>query len=195
MSTSSRTRRPSPGARCGSRATSRGSARRAAGSTSRTAPRPSTWTWLWRAFGSKMVVEGTVSTESGRPSSSARGWRDALNSLRIALESTSEDPLPPHGGRRRRHCRGGPRQPPRLRHGLQDGLRRHRQDGYQVLVTAKRCYPYEAATLMMKGGGGLYMEDVYNGITTGSRRSHPTRRRPSPSNSVRRGRRRRIRGH
>jgi putative ABC transport system permease protein len=32
--------------------------------------------------------------------------------------------------------------------------------GYQVLVTAKGC-PYEAATLMLKGGGGLrYMDDV-----------------------------------
>jgi len=32
--------------------------------------------------------------------------------------------------------------------------------GYQVLVTAKGC-PYEAATLMLKGGGGLrYMEDA-----------------------------------
>jgi putative ABC transport system permease protein len=32
--------------------------------------------------------------------------------------------------------------------------------GYQVLVTAKGC-PYEAATLMLKGGGGLrYMEQV-----------------------------------
>ncbi len=38
--------------------------------------------------------------------------------------------------------------------------------GYQVLVTAKGC-PYEAATLMLKGGGGLrYMEeDVYDRIT------------------------------
>jgi len=37
--------------------------------------------------------------------------------------------------------------------------------GYQVLVTAKGC-PYEAATLMLKGGGGLrYMDqDVYNKI-------------------------------
>ncbi len=37
--------------------------------------------------------------------------------------------------------------------------------GYQVLVTAKGC-PYEAATLMLKGGGGLrYMEDaVYEKI-------------------------------
>jgi putative ABC transport system permease protein len=37
--------------------------------------------------------------------------------------------------------------------------------GYQVLVTAKGC-PYEAATLMLKGGGGLrYMEQsVYNKI-------------------------------
>lgn len=37
--------------------------------------------------------------------------------------------------------------------------------GYQVLVTAKGC-PYEAATLMLKGGGGLrYMdEDVYQKI-------------------------------
>ncbi|MFC1590563.1 ABC transporter permease [Candidatus Omnitrophota bacterium] len=38
--------------------------------------------------------------------------------------------------------------------------------GYQVLVTAKGC-PYEAATLMLKGGGGLrYMDEaVYNKIT------------------------------
>jgi len=38
--------------------------------------------------------------------------------------------------------------------------------GYQVLVTAKGC-PYEAATLMLKGGGGLrYMEqDVLERIT------------------------------
>lgn len=37
--------------------------------------------------------------------------------------------------------------------------------GYQVLVTAKGC-PYEAATLMLKGGGGLrHMDDtVYNRI-------------------------------
>ena len=37
--------------------------------------------------------------------------------------------------------------------------------GYQVLVTAKGC-PYEAATLMLKGGGGLrYMEQsVYDKI-------------------------------
>lgn len=37
--------------------------------------------------------------------------------------------------------------------------------GYQVLVTAKGC-PYEAATLMLKGGGGMrYMEDsIYNKI-------------------------------
>jgi len=37
--------------------------------------------------------------------------------------------------------------------------------GYQVLVTAKGC-PYEAATLMLKGGGGLrYMDEtVYNKI-------------------------------
>jgi len=37
--------------------------------------------------------------------------------------------------------------------------------GYQLLVTAKGC-PYEAATLMLKGGGGLrYMEeDVYHKI-------------------------------
>ncbi|MCD6326145.1 ABC transporter permease [bacterium] len=42
--------------------------------------------------------------------------------------------------------------------------------GYQVLVTAKGC-PYEAATLMLKGGGGLrYMEqDVYNGIVSDER--------------------------
>jgi len=37
--------------------------------------------------------------------------------------------------------------------------------GYQLLVTAKGC-PYEAATMMLKGGGGLrYMEqDVYEKI-------------------------------
>lgn len=42
--------------------------------------------------------------------------------------------------------------------------------GYQVLVTAKGC-PYEAATLMLKGGGGLtYMEqDVYNMVVNDSR--------------------------
>jgi putative ABC transport system permease protein len=50
--------------------------------------------------------------------------------------------------------------------GYQQGLRTDiDRMGYQVLVTAKGC-PYEAATLMMQGGGGLrYMEeDVYNGI-------------------------------
>jgi putative ABC transport system permease protein len=42
--------------------------------------------------------------------------------------------------------------------------------GFQVLVTAKGC-PYEAATLMLKGGGGLlYMEkDVYNKIVSDPR--------------------------
>jgi putative ABC transport system permease protein len=42
--------------------------------------------------------------------------------------------------------------------------------GYQVLVTAKGC-PYEAATLMLKGGGGLrYMdEEVYEQIVTDER--------------------------
>jgi len=42
--------------------------------------------------------------------------------------------------------------------------------GYQVLVTAKGC-PYEAATLMLKGGGGLrYMEeDVYKRIVSDPR--------------------------
>jgi putative ABC transport system permease protein len=42
--------------------------------------------------------------------------------------------------------------------------------GYQVLVTAKGC-PYEAATLMLKGGGGLrYMEQVvYEKIIKDSR--------------------------
>lgn len=42
--------------------------------------------------------------------------------------------------------------------------------GYQVLVTAKGC-PYEAATLMLKGGGGLrYMEeDVYDRIVADER--------------------------
>lgn len=42
--------------------------------------------------------------------------------------------------------------------------------GYQVLVTAKGC-PYEAATLMLQGGGGLrYMDEaVYKKILTDSR--------------------------
>jgi len=42
--------------------------------------------------------------------------------------------------------------------------------GYQVLVTAKGC-PYEAATLMLKGGGGLrYMEqNVYDKIVEDER--------------------------
>jgi len=42
--------------------------------------------------------------------------------------------------------------------------------GYQVLVTAKGC-PYEAATLMLKGGGGLrYMdEEVYERIVEDER--------------------------
>ncbi|MBU3958915.1 MAG: ABC transporter permease [Candidatus Omnitrophica bacterium] len=42
--------------------------------------------------------------------------------------------------------------------------------GYHILVTAKGC-PYEAATLMLKGGGGLrYMEDdVYKRILNDSR--------------------------
>lgn len=42
--------------------------------------------------------------------------------------------------------------------------------GYQILVTAKGC-PYEAATLMLKGGGGLrYMEqEVYDKIIADSR--------------------------
>ena len=42
--------------------------------------------------------------------------------------------------------------------------------GYQVLVTAKGC-PYEAATLMLKGGGGMrYMEDqVYQKIIKDTR--------------------------
>jgi putative ABC transport system permease protein len=42
--------------------------------------------------------------------------------------------------------------------------------GYQLLVTAKGC-PYEAATLMLKGGGGLrYMEqDVYSKIKQDAR--------------------------
>ncbi|MBN2455769.1 MAG: ABC transporter permease [Sedimentisphaerales bacterium] len=42
--------------------------------------------------------------------------------------------------------------------------------GYQLLVTAKGC-PYEAATLMLKGGGGLrYMEqDVYDKIRSDPR--------------------------
>lgn len=42
--------------------------------------------------------------------------------------------------------------------------------GYQLLVTAKGC-PYEAATLMLKGGGGLrYMDEgVYDKITSDQR--------------------------
>lgn len=42
--------------------------------------------------------------------------------------------------------------------------------GYQILVTAKGC-PYEAATLMLKGGGGLrYMEqDIYDRIISDKR--------------------------
>lgn len=42
--------------------------------------------------------------------------------------------------------------------------------GYQLLVTAKGC-PYEAATMMLKGGGGLrYMEQkVYDDISSDSR--------------------------
>ena len=55
--------------------------------------------------------------------------------------------------------------------GYQQGLRTDiDRMGYQVLVTAKGC-PYEAATLMMQGGGGLrYMEeDVYNGIVSDER--------------------------
>jgi len=42
--------------------------------------------------------------------------------------------------------------------------------GYQLLITAKGC-PYEAATLMLKGGGGLrYMEeDVYQKIVKDER--------------------------
>ncbi|MGB9595766.1 MAG: ABC transporter permease, partial [Candidatus Poribacteria bacterium] len=42
--------------------------------------------------------------------------------------------------------------------------------GYQVLITAKGC-PYEAATLMLKGGGGLtYMsQDIYGKIANDPR--------------------------
>ncbi len=42
--------------------------------------------------------------------------------------------------------------------------------GYQILVTAKGC-PYEAATLMLKGGGGLrYMDEaIYSKITNDER--------------------------
>lgn len=42
--------------------------------------------------------------------------------------------------------------------------------GYQVLITAKGC-PYEAATLMLKGGAGLrYMEeDIYNKVVSDAR--------------------------
>ena len=55
--------------------------------------------------------------------------------------------------------------------GYQDALRSDiDRMGYQVLVTAKGC-PYEAATLMLKGGGGLrYMdEDVYEKIVQDER--------------------------
>ncbi|MBD3348904.1 MAG: FtsX-like permease family protein [Candidatus Eisenbacteria bacterium] len=55
--------------------------------------------------------------------------------------------------------------------GYQRALRRDiDRMGYQVLVTAKGC-PYEAATLMLKGGGGLrYMEqDVYEKIVRDGR--------------------------
>jgi putative ABC transport system permease protein len=42
--------------------------------------------------------------------------------------------------------------------------------GYQVLVTAKGC-PYEAATLMLKGGGGLrYMEDDVHDLIASDQR-------------------------
>ena len=42
--------------------------------------------------------------------------------------------------------------------------------GYQVLITAKGC-PYEAATIMLKGGAGLrYMEeDIYNKVVSDTR--------------------------
>jgi putative ABC transport system permease protein len=55
--------------------------------------------------------------------------------------------------------------------GYQSGLKTDiDRMGYQVLVTAKGC-PYEAATLMMQGGGGLrYMEeDVYDSIVSDER--------------------------
>ena len=55
--------------------------------------------------------------------------------------------------------------------GYQEALRNDiDRMGYQVLVTAKGC-PYEAATLMLKGGGGLrYMEqEVYDKITADER--------------------------
>jgi putative ABC transport system permease protein len=55
--------------------------------------------------------------------------------------------------------------------GYQQALRNDiERMGYQVLVTAKGC-PYEAATLMLKGGGGLrYMEqDVYEKIIADER--------------------------
>jgi len=55
--------------------------------------------------------------------------------------------------------------------GYQRGLRSDIDKmGYQLLVTAKGC-PYEAATLMLKGGGGLrYMqEDVYAKIVNDPR--------------------------
>ncbi len=55
--------------------------------------------------------------------------------------------------------------------GYQQALRRDIDKmGYQVLVTAKGC-PYEAATLMLKGGGGLrYMDQkVYEKIVSDQR--------------------------
>lgn len=59
--------------------------------------------------------------------------------------------------------------------GFDEGYRRGLQSdidkmGFQVLVTAKGC-PYEAATLMLKGGGGLrYMEhEVYTKIIQDAR--------------------------
>jgi putative ABC transport system permease protein len=55
--------------------------------------------------------------------------------------------------------------------GYQRALRRDiERMGYQVLVTAKGC-PYEAATLMLKGGGGLrYMdEEVHDRIVKDER--------------------------
>lgn len=59
--------------------------------------------------------------------------------------------------------------------GFQEGYQRGLKDdidkmGYQLLVTAKGC-PYEAATLMLKGGSGLrYMEEgVYEKIASDPR--------------------------
>jgi len=60
--------------------------------------------------------------------------------------------------------------------GYQKGLKTDiKKMGYQLLVTAKGC-PYEAATLMLKGGGGLrYMEqEIYEKIVSDQRVSKIT---------------------